>query len=189
MRQTKQTNKQKKNKKQKQVKKDIRRQQDKQLREESEVIDNTIVRNEIEESDEFCDICKQVREYIPDVNIEFRFNQNTQLLEIVFIEEKSVMSILKDNTWEENKRHINAIISKNKNTDCSICFNKIISRTGCSKCSVDWCVECYINLFKTGQGIIKCPFCRYVPDVCRIMNDQELIMGEMQIRAKLYNGI
>ena len=151
----------------------------KELREESE----DTIRNEIEKSDEFSDICKKIREYIPNVNIEFMFNDNTQLLEIVFIEEKSVMSILKDNTWAEIKRHINAIISKNKDTDCSICCEKIISRTGCTKCSSDWCVECYINLFKTGQGIIKCPYCRF--EYGFRMNEQELNMGVANIRAKL----
>ena len=187
MRQTKQTNKQKKNKKQKQVKKDIRRQQNNQLREESEVMDNTIVRNEIEESNEYSDICKQIRKYIPDANIEFRFNQNTQLLEIVFIEKEAITGVLKDNTWDEIKRNIDYILSDDKQNECKICCGDIKNRVGCTRCSSPFCSECYVNLFKTGQGIIKCPFCRF--EYGHHMDDQELIMGEMKIRAKLYNGI
>jgi len=143
----------------------------------------------IEQSEEFYIIIKKVRQYIPDVDIEFRFNQNTESLELIFIQEKSVMTILHHNTWDEIKRHINTIISKNKEINCRICCDKIKSRTGCTKCASDWCHECYINMFKTGKGIIKCPFCRYIPDVCRLMNEEEILLGERMIRDKIKNKI
>ena len=44
----------------------------------------------IEQSEEFYIIIKKVRQYIPDVDIEFRFNQNTESLELIFIQEKSI---------------------------------------------------------------------------------------------------
>ncbi len=81
------------------------------------------------------------------------------------------MTVLESNTWDEIKRHIDAKMSNEKNDECSICSTKEIQkrRVTCPKCASDWCVNCYINIFRTNKGIIKCPFCRFaygqeVPD-------------------------
>ena len=136
---------------------------------------SNINRNSIEFSSKYKEICHKIRDFIPTKKIQFKYNASTDLLEVLFKKEKSVISILKDNTWEEI----------NIDNDCSICCNKIINKTGCPKCSTSWCVECYIDLFMTGEGIIKCPFCRYIPDVCRHMNETEIEIGIQQIRNKI----
>ena len=50
-----------------------------------------------------------------------------------------------------------------ENDECSICSTKEIQkrRVTCTKCASDWCVNCYISIFRTNKGIIKCPFCRF----------------------------
>ena len=166
MRKSKQTSKQKKNKKRKQTQRELKRNR--------------------EYPKEFDDICKKIKLYIPHISVEFRKSSTTGLLELIFVKEQSVMSVTNDNTWDEITRHIDSCLKEDKGLNCQICQESIINRTGCTKCSADWCVECYINIFKTGRGIIKCPFCRYTPEICRIMTDEELLLGEIQIRDKLH---
>jgi hypothetical protein len=73
------------------------------------------------------------------------------------------MTILEENTWDEIKRHIDAKLSNEKSNECSICSTNVIikRRVSCTKCASDWCIDCYINIFRTKKGIIKCPFCRF----------------------------
>jgi hypothetical protein len=54
-------------------------------------------------------------------------------------------------------------MSNAKSEECSICCTQEIqkARVSCPKCPRDWCVNCYVIIFRTNKGIIKCPFCRW----------------------------
>ena len=89
MRQTKQTNKQKKNKKQKQVKKDIRRQQNKQLREESEVMEEISNKEYIE---------NKISDIIVEQAVENQWYGNCIPISIILSEsfnKKSINNVIK----------------------------------------------------------------------------------------------
>jgi hypothetical protein len=105
-----------------------------------------------------------VRKEYPNLNYKFVTNPDNHYVEII-IEKISQLTILEDNTWAEVKRHIDkkiiAISQKGNWGDCIICFEKIKINVSCPKCANSYCFKCYINLFKTGKGIITCPSCRY----------------------------
>ena len=109
------------------------------------------------------ELVHKVREYIPNENIRFTRNKNTGNLELYFVNKKSTISLPTNDSWEEIKRHINSILCKEKSPDCSICSAsfKSLRRVSCNKCAKDWCVNCYVNIFRTNKGLIKCPFCRH----------------------------
>ena len=68
--------------------------------------------------------------------------------------------------------------------DCQICCENANSFVNCRGCNGKHCCECYINLYKTGQGVIVCPFCRYTFGV--YTPSANLIdAGVKQIRYKL----
>ena len=56
-------------------------------------------------------------------------------------------------------RRVNQV-DKRISDDCSICTKPTKGKTCCTRCSKDWCIDCYIELFKVGRGVITCPFCR-----------------------------
>ena len=95
------------------------------------------------------------------------------------------MSILKDNTWEDIKRNIDNKISNMKPLECSICLSEKIQKqkVSCAKCSFDLCVGCYINIFRTNKGLIKCPFCRYTYG--NVFPDDMIEIGVQEILYKL----
>lgn len=105
----------------------------------------------------------KIKDYLPNEKIQFRKNEDTGYLEIIFTDKKAIMTILECNTWDEIKRHIDAKMSNEKNGECSICSTKEIQkgRVTCNKCAGEWCVNCYISIFRKNKGIIKCPFCRF----------------------------
>ena len=52
---------------------------------------------------------------------------------------------------------------------CKECKGQIKCLASCNKCHTNTCLECYIDSFRTGKGIVKCKFCSYsfgnqVPD-------------------------
>ena len=107
---------------------------------------------------------KRIREYIPNEPIQFKKNIYTDNLEIHFINKKEIMTILEDNNWEEIKRHIDVKLSSQRLDECSICYTKEalnIRRVTCTKCASEFCIDCYIQIFRKNKGIIKCPFCRF----------------------------
>jgi uncharacterized paraquat-inducible protein A len=105
----------------------------------------------------------KIKEYIPNEKIEFRLHKITGAIQIIFIDKHAIMSITDCNTWDEIKRHIDAKISNEKSNECSICFTDKIKkrRVSCAKCANNWCVYCYIEIFRENNGLIVCPFCRY----------------------------
>lgn len=108
-------------------------------------------------------IIHKIIDYLPNEKIRLKKHEITGELQLVFENKNAIMTILKSNTWNEIKRHIDEKMSNNKKKECSICYSAKIKkrRVTCPKCSSDWCVECYVSIFKTNKGIIKCPFCRF----------------------------
>ena len=105
----------------------------------------------------------KIKAYLPNEKIQLKKHEITGDLQIIFTNKKAIMTVLESNTWDEIKRHIDAKMSNEKNDECSICSTKEIQkrRVTCNKCASDWCVNCYISIFRTNKGIIKCPFCRF----------------------------
>lgn len=127
---------------------------------DSEVIDNSLATTD----SKFHKIVeKLIRKYKPDIEIEIVINrQKNGLMEVIFVKESTIITIVTTN-WNEIKRYIDSTLAKDKELNCSICDNdfKKYKRVSCSKCIVEFCGICYINLFRIGQGIITCPFCKY----------------------------
>ena len=128
----------------------------------------------------------KIKDYLPNEKIQFKKDEITGDLQIIFTNKKAIMTVLESNTWDEIKRHIDAKMSNEKNDECSICSSREmiqIRRVSCPKCACDWCVDCYINIFRTNKGIIKCPFCRY--SYGRQFPDHMVEMGVREILGSL----
>ena len=107
---------------------------------------------------------KRIREYIPNEPIQFKRNVGNGELEIHFINKKSIMTVLEENTWQEIKRHIDVKLSNDQSDECSICSTREalnIRRVTCTKCASEFCIDCYIQIFRKNKGNIKFPFCRF----------------------------
>lgn len=124
----------------------------------------------------FNEILHKITQYIPNEKIKFRKHPYTDNLEIIFENHLSIMTVLKNNTWEEIKRHIDKIMEPNSTRagDCAICFMPKKHDVSCAKCSnthcsdCSDCSDCYINIFRTNKGIIRCPFCNHTVGQCQI---------------------
>jgi len=105
----------------------------------------------------------RIRDYLPNEKIQFNIHEITGDLEIIFTDKKAMMTVLDSNTWDEIKRHIDVKLSNEKSDECSICSTNELKkrRVTCTKCANEWCVNCYIRIFRANKGIIKCPFCRF----------------------------
>jgi len=104
---------------------------------------------------------------------DFVFKCKTNHMEIIINENKCITYL--DDKWKHLKKRIEKIIELKNGRDCLICCNPIESSISCNECCNSWCGECYINIFKSNQGIIKCPFCKneygdycppYMMEVC-----------------------
>ena len=142
-----------------------------------------------EEFDKYDKRCNVIKNLILKVyrNDKFDFIRNPQTLYIeVVINNISNITLLPDNTWNEIKRHIDKKIIVERNgisQNCIICCEKIQKNVTCSKCSNNYCGECYINLFKSGKGVITCPLCRY--SYGNTMSEYMIQMGVNEIKHKL----
>ena len=145
---------------------------------------------EFDKYDKRCDVIRYIilKDYKND-KIDFIRNPETLCVEIV-INNISKITILKDSSLKEIKRGIDKKISSQCNgiaEDCIICSKTIQQNVSCSKCSNNYCGECYINLFKKGKGVITCPHCRY--SIGNTMTDFDIQMGVIEIKHKLGKNI
>jgi hypothetical protein len=109
---------------------------------------------------------QEIIKYIPNEKIEISLSMLDEIL-IDFIDKKADLTILKETTIEQIKRHIDLKINTNFLIDtlCEICedtkYTKTTSKVGCSRCAKKFCMKCYFNMFRINLGISKCPFCRF----------------------------
>ena len=141
---------------------------------------------EFDKYDKRCNVIKNLilKDYIND-KFDFIRNPETLYTEIV-INNNSKITILLDSNWKEIKRHIDKKIIVQRNgisQDCIICYETIQKNVTCPKCSNNYCDECYINLFKSGKGVICCPFCKY--SYGNTMSEYMIQMGVNEIKHKL----
>ena len=131
----------------------------------------------------------KIIDYLPNEKIHFKKNDITGYLEIIFTNKKAIMTIIENNTWDEIKRHIDVKMSNERNDECYICSTEGLKkqRVTCPKCASEWCVNCYVSIFRTNKGIIKCPFCRFAYG----QENPEYIVeiGVQQILNRLYTGV
>jgi hypothetical protein len=92
------------------------------------------------------------------------FNEIKNFIRII-INNNASITILPDTLWKNIEHNINMkldiLYKDDKTINCIICLNDVSKYGSCNKCSNCYCILCYIELFKTGSGIITCPFCRY----------------------------
>jgi ArsR family metal-binding transcriptional regulator len=107
----------------------------------------------------------------------------------IIINNKATITILPDNKWKEIEHNINIKLNDSyggyKIKNCTICTNDTSKYTACNKCGNNWCIICYIELFKAGSGIIKCPFCRYTIGVHTPDYMMDICIEEIKIKAGL----
>jgi hypothetical protein len=98
----------------------------------------------------------------------------------------AITTIIPGSKWSRVKSHIYDKLIKNCNKeDCVICCEKILTNVSCVKCYNSTCSECYINLFKVGQGLITCPYCKNT--IGSKMPKHFVDLGVQEIRDKLSN--
>ena len=125
------------------------------------------------------ELIHKIKDYLPNEPIQFKRHKMTGDLQILFTNKNTLTSV-QNCTWDEIKRQIDFILHE-KSDDCSICCEPIKTRrTHCTKCARDWCINCYINIFRTNKGLIKCPFGRFtygqtVPDALVEIGVQQIL--------------
>lgn len=129
---------------------------------------------------------EKAKKYLDGKHIEFKIENNKHInLPIIIINKTSTITILEENTWDDIKRNIDSKLSTPNNFDCSICcLNNIKKKVSCNKCSNYWCIPCYAEIYKTNNGIIKCPYCRFEFGE-KIDNNLILKMGIKQILSNI----
>lgn len=100
----------------------------------------------------------------------FFIDKNTSLFSIV-INEKSKITITKSATFDDIYKYAKKLLDE-KEKLCMICVNKIESRIICESCLKNYCLDCYIKIYKIGSGIITCPCCALSNG--KLLNKKEL---------------
>jgi hypothetical protein len=109
------------------------------------------------------------------------------LCTVAFRRTRSIMTVTCGMSWKQITRAVE------KKRDfvpgprcCGICCEERsgpASNVSCNRCANSFCGECYIGLFRTGRGIIRCPFCR--DEFGFLMSPQDVERGVRMIRSKL----
>lgn len=116
--------------------------------------------NDVNKYNKRCDIIKDlILKKYTDTTFEFIRNLDTLYIEVI-INNNSKISLLPNNTWDEVVRHINKKII-GFTGDCIVCYEKMENAVSCPKCANNFCGKCYIELFRSGKGVITCPHCRW----------------------------
>jgi len=145
------------------------------------------IHNKMENDNKYeknCELFKQlITKSFPNLKYNILYNDETLLNEIYLPQYNANISILKTNNWVDIKRHINTKINELwKINDCTLCFQKIDKNVTCSKCSNNWCGKCYIELFRVGKGIMKCPHCRFTWGVKTPDSMMEICIKEIEYK-------
>jgi hypothetical protein len=118
----------------------------------------------VKNSTKYNEIIRKIIKYTPQIKKTFTKDDYSGEPTIQF-EDKARITLCGDSTWEQIKKYIDTtVLNPETVNECSICASETaikIRKINCNKCRSAWCIECYINIFKTNQGLIKCPYCRY----------------------------
>ena len=121
--------------------------------------------------DKFILFDKLIKKYKPEMH-EYEYDYKCEKLKFLIYEYNTIMYIHPNSTWLEIKNNLDKISNSTPLVDkfCTVCFDKIYKSSKCDKykivsctsCKNNYCLECYINLFRKGQGIIICTMCNFI---------------------------
>ncbi len=94
---------------------------------------------------------KLISKYLEKYDIKFEENI------LIFKKEKIKIS----DTWKETQRSINKVLYRNHSLICGNCFKQYNKScmVDCPGCKRKYCGKCYVQSFRTGMGIVSCPYC------------------------------
>lgn len=122
------------------------------------------VNNKKNKCDKMVKLKEKIRKYIPNEKIHFEHNIINNKWELYFDDHNSMIAIDKNTDWSKTKRNIDLKINPKINKTCDICEETEmmeIRRISCPECSNEFCLNCYVNIFRQNQGLIICPYCRF----------------------------
>ena len=160
-------NKKKRNHKAKNQRKQQREQQQKQQQETYNILCN--------------DLKNKIKEHYENDNITFIDNNDIGLMQIK-INDNGLLTITKGHKWNILRQNIDKQLSRKKGA-CHICCEPKVNNVSCPKCVGDICGECYISSFKSNQGLIICPYCRFTYG--EKIPKSFIMLGVNDIRQKL----
>ncbi len=97
--------------------------------------------------------------------------------------QKMSISIYQNMNINDFIRSYEKFYNRDINDECNICCNTMISSAHCSKCSFIYCTNCYIDIFRSNRGIIKCPQCSY--KIGQIFPDNEIEIMVQRIKMTI----
>lgn len=128
----------------------------------------------VDEYEKKCDLVKKLIKTTYK-NSQITFNQlNKNDLMYVIIDNivkiaimpaltKHIILNVRDTNWIEIKNNIDTKLKQTLGQRmCEGCNGQIKCLASCNNCNTNTCLECYIDSFRTGKGIIKCKFCSYL---------------------------
>ena len=112
--------------------------------------------------DKKCEIIlKLIRMEFPNLEIARDVAYNHYMV-IVFkgSGHRGKITISPDDKWDGIKDRIETALN-NKRGTCKVCDEEIKVNATCNSCQGNYCMECYINIFRENKGMIVCPYCNY----------------------------
>lgn len=132
-------------------------------------VDGILIPN-VEEYEQKCKIVKNLIKSTYK-NSQITFNQLNKIdLMYVILDNIVKIAIMPDTNWIRIKNDIDTKLKQTFGKRmCEGCRGQIKCLASCNKCHTNTCLECYIDSFRIGKGIVKCKFCSYsfghqVPD-------------------------
>ena len=129
-------------------------------------------------------IYKIKKDYGEEFVINFRPNKSNGITECTMLKgDKEIrFSLIKNLDYNTVKLYINKCSSGDGGeVFCQICLEiNNICNCRCNRCGEAYCPSCYIDLFKSGKGVIKCPFCRFEIGVRQDESHMEFMVEYMK---------
>ncbi len=101
------------------------------------------------------------------MDIDIKYEQ-ANCFDFVFVVIGSInkLAILPDENWNQVKSNIDKVLNaihmnleQKKLESCELCTRDIKVKASCNFCHKISCLECYIDSFRKGCGVVKCGFC------------------------------
>ncbi len=119
----------------------------------------------IENVDEYNIKCELIKKLVKSQykNSSIKFEQSNQIdLVYVIIDNSIKFSIMPNVVWSELKQEIDSVLkSIYGKRMCDQCRGDSKCLASCNGCYRKTCLECYIDKFRLGKGIVKCNSCNY----------------------------